>query len=262
MFRSWKTLPARDRLRLVWIPLLIVVCGAVAAVAVDRGAGIFDSHGAHLQVIDVRVGNPWNETPRNKAHVEVKLHNTGDRRAILTSLRTEVVRSVFLPGCLAFGGEGTYETGRYSVMLPKQPQPGFHRENVLNEELGPDQVDRFRATFETQDTELFTVVLYELSLSVEASDGESVSLGRSLLMAPFPLSHWSWSSFVASADEQKSLEREGASGPVLTPELGEMSVRACYRRNEELITPFFESSAQRSAALERLFRHLEAVARS
>ena len=112
-------------------------------------------------MVDVVLGNKPGYSETAKAHVEVKLHNTGDRRAILTRLHTEVVRSAVLPSCLVFGGEGTYETGRYRVVLPTFPPDGYRRENVLNQELGPDRVDRFRATFEPKGIGVFNAVLYE-----------------------------------------------------------------------------------------------------
>jgi hypothetical protein len=105
-------------------------------------------------VVDVVLGNKPGYSEKAQAHVEVKLHNAGDKRAILTRLHTKVIRSAVLPSCLVFGGEGTYETGRYSVVLPAFAPDGYQRENVLNQELGPDRVDRYRVTFEPDDVDV------------------------------------------------------------------------------------------------------------
>lgn len=258
MFKAWKNLSSRERLQLFLIPLVVAAVAVVVGVVLDKGFSVFSSHSAHLEVVDLVVGNARTENDRGKPHVEVKLHNTGDRRAILTRLRIRVHRAAFLPACLLFGGEGTYETGRYSVLLPKWPSPGYRRQNVLNEELGADEVDRFRATFETQETQIGTVAIYELSLSVLASDGETVKLGRVLVMTPFSLSNWNWSSYFATPREREQLVREGAGGPVYVEQLGLVTPGDCYRRNERIVGPFLESSAKHSAAFGRFLSHLKA----
>lgn len=195
------------------------------------------------------VANGRTENERGKPHVEVKLHNTGDRRSILTHLRTRVYRSAVFPACLLFGGEGTYETGRYSIVLPQRTRPGFSRETVLNEELGPDQTDRFRATFETRGTSFGMVALHELSLAVVASNGEAVSLGRFLAMTPFSLSGWNSTSWFADGKQQEQLEAQGAGGPALLPGIDLHTPGECYRRNRKTIAPFLRSHARRSGAL-------------
>jgi hypothetical protein len=255
---SWKELSSKEKLLYVYIPLALTILAALAAVAISKGCSSLESHGAELEVVDVVLGNKPGYGEKAKAHVEVKLHNTGDRRAILTRLHTKVIRSAFLPSCLVLGGDGTYLTGRYSILLPAFPPDGYQRENVLNQELGPDRVDRFRATFEPKDIEVFTDVLYELDLTVEASDGSSVQLGRFLLMTPSALFRPSWPFVIASPQEQRQLEQQ-ASRPIFPKQLGKLSTPGCYRRNLRLIAGFASSDAERSSSVDELLRHAMAL---
>ncbi len=256
---AWKELSAKERLQYVYIPFAITILATLAAVAIGKGCSSLESHGAELEMVDVVVGNKPGYSEKAKAHVEVKLHNTGDRRAILTRLHTEVIRSALLPSCLVFGGDGTYETGRYSLLLPAFPPDGYQRENVLNQELGPDRVDRFRATFEPEDIDVFTKVLYEVDLAVEASDRSSIELGRFVVMTPFALFRPSWPFVVAKPLEQRQLEHKGASPSLLPKRLGKMSTAGCYRRNLRLVAGFANSSAERSSSVDALLRHATAI---
>lgn len=255
MRRAWRDLSAKEKLQYVYIPLALTILAALAAVAIGKGCSSLETHGAELEVVDVVLGNQPGYSEKAKAHVDVKLHNTGDRRAILTRLRTKVIRSALLPSCLVLGGEGTYVTGRYSILLPGFPPDGYQRENVLNQEVGPDRVDRFRATFKPKDIDVFTAVLYELDLAVEASNGPSIELGRFLVMTPFALFRPAWPFFIAEPLKQRQLEREGASRPLLPKRLGKIGTAGCYRRNVQLIAEFASSGAERSKSVDALLRH-------
>jgi hypothetical protein len=259
MRRAWKELSAKEKLQYVYVPLAITILAALAAVAIGKGCSSLETHGAELEVVDVVLGNQPGYGEKAKAHVEVKLHNTGDRRAILTRLHTRVIRSALLPSCLVLGGDGTYLTGRYSILLPGFPPDGYQRENVLNQELGPDRVDRFRATFEPDDIGVFTAVLYELDLAVEASDGSSIELGRFLLMTPSALVRPTWPFFIAKPLEQRQLEQSGASSPLFPKQLGNMSTPDCYRRNLQLVAEFASSGADRSSSVDALLHHAMAM---
>lgn len=259
MFRSWRELPPGERLKLAYIPLFIGLAVAVGAIVVARLASSFESHGSKLQLVSATVADRWTETGDKTPHVEVKLHNTGDRRAILTWLDTKVHRSAVLPACLVFGGEGTYETGRYSIKLPQRPRPGFERKTVLNEEAGADAVDRFRAKFETATAAIYSVMLYEISLTVAASDGERVHLGQFLLMTPWALDHWSWDGWLADESERRELRRRGASPSYDVEHHTVVKPSACYTRNLKAITPFLDSRAKRSAAVDAVLAHAQGL---
>lgn len=256
---AWKKLSAKEKLQYLYLPLAIAILAVLAAVAIGKGCSSLESHGAELEVADVVLGNQPGYGEKAKAHVEVKLHNTGDKRAILTRMHTEVIRSALLPSCLVLGGDGTYETGRYSVLLPAFPPDGYQRENVLNQELGPDRVDRFRATFEPDDIDVFTVVLYELDLAVEASDGSSIELGRFLVMTPSALPRPAWPFFIAKPLEQRRLEHEGASPSWLPKQLRKMSTGGCYRRNLQLVAGLANGAAEHSSSVGALLRHAMAM---
>src|SRR3954452_20226374 len=82
---------------------------------------------------------PGRQTESSKPRIEVRLHNTGTRRAVLTSaVFTVRRRSVFEP---CGSGAGLLVSTRYDVTLPDRA--GASVEVPIDQQLGPDEADRF-----------------------------------------------------------------------------------------------------------------------
>src|SRR4051812_26600002 len=71
------------------------------------------------------------QTEAAKPRVDVRLHNVGTQRAVLTSARFVVKRAVRIPACGV--GAGLIESGKYDVMLPSHPTPGAVVEVPINQ---------------------------------------------------------------------------------------------------------------------------------
>ncbi|HEY6729622.1 MAG TPA: hypothetical protein VI039_01205 [Solirubrobacterales bacterium] len=247
-------MPQKDRIRYVYVPLTAAVLGALVAVGTVRVLDSFGAHEAKVRVVDV-VPNEVTKGYDRKPYLSIKLRNTGDRRAVLTRLHTRIYHAQFMLGCQLLGGSGTIETGRYSVVLPKQPPPKHRIETVLNQEIGPDEVDRFGVIFETPDLEYGMQVMYEVGLTAEVDDSDQpIHLGRFLLMTPQPLTSPYWTSWFAGPRQARKLRRE-----FRTPDLA--YVLDCYRKNINGFAPFLESSAKRSKRTDALVDYVRVLPR-
>ena len=81
------------------------------------------------------------QTDASKPRVEVRLHNTGTGRSVLTSARFTITDFVRITPCGL--GAGLVASARYDVVLPIAPRSGQVLETPINQQLGPDQADRF-----------------------------------------------------------------------------------------------------------------------
>lgn len=90
---------------------------------------------SQLQVVDAGVHHP--------TELDITVHNTGGRRAVLDRLVLTVNHFAYLPQCV-FGSSLEPSRITYPVTMPDRPRAGQRVSVVLHEEVGPDQVDRFQ----------------------------------------------------------------------------------------------------------------------
>jgi hypothetical protein len=126
------------------------------------------------------------QTDASKPRVEVRLHNTGTRRSVLTSARFTITDFARITPCGL--GAGLVASARYDVVLPIAPRPGQVLETPINQQLGPDQADRFvfrLGVGKAIDEILGLTLVYELRVAV-AHDNESepVDVGRVVVALP------------------------------------------------------------------------------
>jgi hypothetical protein len=126
------------------------------------------------------------QTDASKPRVEVRLHNTGTRRSVLTSARFTIADFARITPCGL--GAGLVVSARYNVVLPTAPRPGQVLETPINQQLGPDQADRFVFRLglgEAIEDVLGEVFVYELRVAV-THDNESkpVDVGRVVVALP------------------------------------------------------------------------------
>jgi hypothetical protein len=75
--------------------------------------------------------------------LDITVHNVGRRRAVLNQLELTIRHFVYLPQCV-FGSSVEPSKITYPLTMPDGPSPGQVVSVVLHEEVGPDQVDRFK----------------------------------------------------------------------------------------------------------------------
>lgn len=122
----------------------------------------------------------------SKPRIEVRVHNTGTRRAVLTSARFTIADYARIVPCGL--GAGLLASARYDVILPVDPRQGQAVEVPINQQLGPDQADRFVFRVglgEALDDVLGEILVYELRVTV-AHDNEPrpADVGRVIVVLP------------------------------------------------------------------------------
>jgi hypothetical protein len=126
------------------------------------------------------------QTEASKPRVEVRLHNTGTRRSVLTSARFTITDFARITPCGL--GAGLVASARYDVVLPIAPHSGQVIETPINQQLGPDQADRFvfrLGVGNAIEKILGETLVYELRVAV-VHDNESkpVGVGRVVVALP------------------------------------------------------------------------------
>lgn len=198
---GWKRLLPRDPWQIIIGPIIVLLVGAGITVLTTRGKGA--SRNTKLQTLPPIVDNPllkyrnfvlssgpnkgWSaaqQTEASKARIEIRLHNLGAQRSVLTSAKFTIERLAIIRPC----GQGASlpVTGRYDVSLPEQAGPTV--EVPIDQQIGPDQADRFtfriisQAYFQRHTAD---VLVYQLRVSVMHDDSPSpLDVGEVVVAVP------------------------------------------------------------------------------
>lgn len=241
--RGLKRFLPRDAWQVLLGPLIVVIAGAGITALVTGGAdepqstpepkravlealppvvqnGPFEGRSVQLASGETATGHDNASKPR----VEVRLHNTGTRRAVLTSARFTVTDFVRVVPCGL--GAGLVASARYDVVLPVKPRGGETVEVPINQQLGPDEADRFVFRLGVDDLEkvLGLIDVYQLRVTV-AHDNESqpIDVGRVVVVLPgapepfaiefFPVPGTTTCSRAPSKAARRALTLEGTRSP-------------------------------------------------
>src|SRR3954447_17297263 len=127
---------------------------------------------------------PSRQTEASKPRIEIRLHNTGTRRAVLTAAVFTVRRLALFEPCGR--GAGLLVSSRYDVTLPDHA--GASAEVPIDQQLGPDEADRFsfRLTAPGVLTRLQgDTLFYELDVGVRHdNDPAPLNVGRAVVAIP------------------------------------------------------------------------------
>ena len=126
------------------------------------------------------------QTDASKPRVEVRLHNTGTRRSVLTSARFTITDFARITPCGL--GAGLVASARYDVVLPIAPRPGQVLETPINQQLGPDEADRFvfrLGVGNAIEEILGETLVYELRVAVlHDNESKPVDVGHAVVALP------------------------------------------------------------------------------
>lgn len=120
-------------------------------------------------------------TDRSRARVEIRLRNTGERRTVITGAVVTIHKLIAVPPCGV--GAGIEVSNTYDVVLPRHAADGTSMEFPINQQIAPDEVDRF----------VFTVgqhlyageAVYQLDLAVRHdNEADPSEVGRVLIALP------------------------------------------------------------------------------
>jgi hypothetical protein len=198
--RGWKRLLPRDPWQLLIAPIILAVFGAgLAYLTRDRP----EKKTVALEALPAVVINPREDfdfvmvasgpnkgqqasrpTDRSKPRIEIRLHNAGTRRTVLTSARFAVRRFAVIPGCGR--GSGLELSASYDVTLPDRA--GAAVEVPIDQQLGPDEADRFAfrlTAAHRDDRHAAQDLFYELDVSVRHdNDPEPLKVDRVVVALP------------------------------------------------------------------------------
>lgn len=201
--RGLKRLLPRDPWQVVIGPLILLIAGAGVTAVVSGGddepepepkrpvveglAPVVRNGPFEGAAVQVGSGQPaTGHVDASKPRIEVRVHNTGTRRAVLTSARFTITDYARIVPCGL--GAGLVASARYDIVLPVDPRLGQAVEIPINQQLGPDQADRFVFRVglgDSLDEVLGEFLVYELRVAV-AHDNEPrpVDVGRAIVVLP------------------------------------------------------------------------------
>jgi hypothetical protein len=176
----------------------LTVAGVTAAVT-----GLFSSEPAgELQGFDPVVANPAvnyegvpdpsnpaltasRQTDDSKPRIEIRLQNIGNRRSVLTSAILTVRREVVVAPCGL--GAGLLVSATYDVLLPNRAAEGHTVEVPIDQQLGPDEADRFAFNLGLEDPakDFGLILVYQLDVAARHDNSDTpVDLGRVVVALP------------------------------------------------------------------------------
>lgn len=125
------------------------------------------------------------QTDKSKARIEIRLKNNGDRSATLTSAIFTIRKQIVVTPCGL--GAGLAVSASYDVLLPRRAEQGETVEVPINQQIGPDEADRFvfRVGPEFSERDLGLILVYQLDVAVE-HDGsdEPAGVGHAVVALP------------------------------------------------------------------------------
>jgi hypothetical protein len=125
------------------------------------------------------------QTDDSKPRIEVRLQNIGNRRSVLTSAILTVRREVVVAPCGL--GAGLLVSATYDVLLPNRAAEGQAIEVPINQQLGPDEADRFTFNLGLEDPakDFGLTLVYQLDIAVRHDNSDKpVDLGRVVVALP------------------------------------------------------------------------------
>lgn len=197
---GWKKLLPRDPWQVLIGPVLVLLIGAGVTLLISSKG---KSKSVALQALPPVVDNPVarqhvfvlksgpfkgytasHQTDSSKARIEIRLHNLGAQRSVLTAARFTVRRLAIIRPC----GQGAplAVSTRYDLRLPQRE--GATVTLPIDEQLGPDQADRFVfrvISKRYRQRHTADVLVYELGIAVLHDDSpKPLRVGEVVLAVP------------------------------------------------------------------------------
>lgn len=126
---------------------------------------------AHLNLVGASVANP-SRGPHGYARLEITLHNTGGRLAVIDQGDIRIDHVYRVPVCASQGDLAL--SGTYGVDLPVDAHPGATVQASLHQQIGPDEADRFAISFSALPADKRPAVyLFDLDVGL-VNDGHEI----------------------------------------------------------------------------------------
>lgn len=148
---KWRELSFEKQLSILLAPLLVAL---VSGLIIPRVNELFTREPeSHLEVVDLVVHNRVAkyrfvesrgdvQTKDSVPSIEVILHNTGNRRSVVTRAAFTIHNLVNIEPCYSRRSDLTISSS-YDIELPTRPRIGQTIEIPVSQQLGADEADRF-----------------------------------------------------------------------------------------------------------------------
>jgi hypothetical protein len=212
---------------------------------------------ARVEPVDLVVHNSrFGEPP---PRLEILLHNTGGRRAVISRARIEIRRVGLLRQCVSQGDLPLSTT--YAATLPAAATPGDVVEAPLHEQLGADEAGRFAITLGVRADptssgyssegrkSLAGLYLFELAVSLVSDEGgRPVDVGRALVSLPSapdpPRFYWNSGSVASLEQFNRAMDR------ITESDWPPPATANCWISNTRILRGMLSADAKRSPTLE------------
>jgi hypothetical protein len=246
---------------IIVVPLTVMGLVLAYMALVKSGSPDKPIRTADLELVDAAVINPRFSSTQAVPSIDVKLHNKGNARVVVSRAVVTVEQVARLDFCYSQGDLPASNT--YDIELPTSPS---RLTAPLNQQLGPDEADRFLLKFgvpagalggqQVGDTPHLFVYRMRLSL-VSGAEREPLDLGRFIVSVPdIPFGIvWYWPKDMENRRAQDLAQNFGATFPYQT-------YMPCWSRNTERLRAILNRSGSRSPDLEQVRRDLARVVKA
>ena len=179
LWAKWKAISLEAKLAMFVAPVVVFVVTALIAKVISGP----DRAQANLQVVRLLpVNGPKNY---HQAIIDLTLRNTGGTVSVLTRAEFRIRRAEEITQCPAPGL--LLPTGRYSIVLPFADEGRQILTTQLNQEVGPNEADRFTFSLGLPEGASNAVEsIYQLDLALyHDADPRPVKAGSVLVVLPF-----------------------------------------------------------------------------
>ncbi|HEX3241282.1 MAG TPA: hypothetical protein VHR18_14235 [Solirubrobacterales bacterium] len=230
---------------------IAVVSVVVAVIALGNGSdesGTSDAAPSKLTVVDLMVRDA-ERSPQPRPHLEITLHNTGGKRAVIDGARVTVQRIFELRRCAS--QDDLPLTNTYGMSLPAEARAGQAFETPLHQQVGPDEADRFAIGFHTRPPadSPSSIFLFQIDIALR-NDGPRpvLPIGTAVVALPeLPLvGEYFWDRSTAEV-----IRGFAVTEPDYVRYLQRFAM-PCWRSNTKALRQASSGSARHSALLEQI----------
>jgi len=137
------------------------------------------------------------ENAGTAAVLDISVQNKGTARVVLRRAVVKVERFTTIHVC---NTQGELEvTGEYDLSLPSPAEVGYTASKKVNQQVGPDEADRFQIRLQNKDIKkVHKVSFYSLDVTIETNGSPAfIHAGKAMIALPLVPSNndggWYWS---------------------------------------------------------------------